>query len=748
MSRLRNLWPALALLLLTVVPLWRCVFGGENIGAWDEVRAASPWNVQSSNPWDVLQADSVLEFYSWRDQVFTAWGKGHLPLWNSYELNGTPLLANSQSGALYPPHILAGLLKLPTAPAMALLAWAHLFWAGLGTYILCRRLGGSQIPALLGGAGFALSPFMIGWVGLPSVVETVAWIPWALLGVYRLRTRSGLPILAGSIAMLLLAGHLQFAAYGVIAVTIALVVQAVQERATWKPILGYGLLGLLAGVLIAGPQLFPVLSYGQHSHRRNAPSAEGLAAYNAGALPVWELLSLPDSRLLGSPTTTLDIKGTTVNGFWPSLIQRGGNFAESTVAVGPVILLLLIAGIRRKTLAASLGVGVAGLVGVLLAIGSPLGTLLYFGAPGWSATGSPGRAGVLLVLALCVAAGCLNTEEESIPSKAGRDRLLIYAGVVVLCVGILFRLPLTPWLPGLNAEDVQGAIPHSAIAAATIGLAVAVGLLGVAAFKMPKIRPLAAVALAALIAVFPGASLVRSSPTRLPAIATTEGRVGVVNGAWDLLRTPGALLPPNTAALMGLHEVGGYDSIIDKRTRDALADIDGEDPAPPANGNMMFLKKHFNPAKLADAGVSEVWSAEPLPQLGAAPVPVGGIYKYPLQGPGRGSMSNGHAAVSIFPSRETAEWIEYEATGPGTLTVRDHLREGWSVRVDDTLTDFTQDPWPRVILPRGRHTIRFQCWPPGLTTGFQALVAGLAIIAIYVFTSRRFHPGLKMPIVQ
>ena len=718
--------------------------GGENIGAWDEVRAISPWNVQSSKPWDVLQADSVLQFYSWRDQVFTAWGKGNLPFWNHYELSGTPLLANSQSGAFYPPHILAGVLQLPTAPAMALLAWAHLFWAGLGTYFLCRRLGGGQLPAFLGGAGFALSPFMIGWVGLPSVVETVAWIPWALLGVYRLPARSGLPILAGSIAMLVLAGHLQFAAYGLIAATIALVVRAVQERATWKPMLGSGLLGLFAGILIAGPQLLPVLSYGQHSHRRNTPTAEGLTAYNAGALPVWELLSLPDSRLLGSPTTELEIKGSTVNGFWPALIQRGGNFAESTVAVGPVILLLVIAGIRRKTLAASLGIGVAGLVGLLLAIGSPLGALLYFGAPGWSATGSPGRAGVLLVLAICVVAGCMNTEEEPISGKVGRDRLLIYAGLIVLCVGILFRLPLTPWLPTLSADDVQGAVPHSASAAATIGLAAIVGLLGVVAFRAPKIRPFVAVAMAALIAVFPGASLVRSSSTRLPAIATTAGRVAVVNGPWDLLQTPKALLPPNTAALMGLHEVGGYDSIVDKRTRDALADIDGEDPAPPANGNMMFVKKHFDPAKLADAGVSEVWSAEPLAQLGAAPAAVNGIYKYTLPGPGRGSMSNGPATLM----RETAEWLEYEATGPGVLTVRDNLREGWSVRIGDALADFTQDPWPRVILPRGRHTILFQCWPPGLTIGFQALAAGLAIIAIYVFTSRRSPSGLKMPIVQ
>ena len=195
---------------------------------------------------------------------------------------------------------------------------------------------------------------------------------------------------------------------------------------------------------------------------------------------------------------------------------------------------------------------------------------------------------------------------------------------------------------------------------------------------------------------------------------------------------------------MGLHEVGGYDSIVDRRTRDALAEIDGEDPAPPANGNMMFVKRHFDPQKLADAGVTEVWSLDPLPQLGGTPVAIGGVYRYRLPGPGRASMRSGSPTLM----RETAEYLEYEATGPDVLTVRDNLRDGWTVRIDDTLTEYTREPWPQVTLPRGRHTVRFQYWPPGLTTGFQALVCGLAIIAIYLFTSRQSRPGLKNAVVQ
>lgn len=744
MSRLRKLWPALAILILTLLPLWRCVFGSETIGAWDEVRQAAPWNGPATGSWDVLQADSVLEFYGWRDQVFNAWGKGHLPLWNPYELNGTPLLANSQSGALYPPHVLTGVLHIPTGLGMALLAWGHLCWCGVGVYLVCRCLGGGQLSALLGAVGFALSPFMVGWVALPSVVETVAWIPWLLLGAYRLPARTGFSIIALSVAMMFLAGHLQFAVYGVLALIAVLFVRAIQVRRAWLSLVGSGLLAFVAGVLIAAPQLLPVLHHGQMSHRRNTPTAEGFSAYNAGALPIWELLSLPDSRLLGQPTDSLAVGTATVNGFWPSLVQRGGNFAESAIGVGPVVLLLLAAGLRKRVLAAAAGISVLGAAGLLLAIGSPVGAMLFFLVPGWSATGSPGRGGVLLVLALCVLAGTTFGDEISADEQPKRNRLGIFIGIVAISVAVLFALPLSPWVPTLTTDDLRSIVPHASIALTVLLLALVVAVLGAAAMRFAKVRLPLCLAMTVLMAVFPAMSLVRSSSTLLPTFKAEAERVAIVTGAWDLLQPSHTLLPPNTAALLGIHEAGGYDSIVDKSVRDRLAEVDGEDPAPPANGNMMFVKKHFDPQRLADLGVTQVWSLEPLEQFVAPVSQDSGIYKYNVPGPGRASIPNG--TVNLM--RETAEWSEFEVTGPGTLTLRDNFDEGWSARIDDNLTELALTPWPHLIIPRGRHSIHFQYWPVGMTRGFQALGVGLVIIAIYMVTSRRSSVGLSKPVVQ
>jgi len=121
---IRKHWPVIFLFLIPLIPLWRAIFLGESIGPFDQIRQMAPWyGPKPSQPWDVLQADGVLQFYGWRDLVFQSWAHGTIPFWNPFELCGTPLLANSQSAPLYPGHILMGLLHIPTSIAVSLLAW-------------------------------------------------------------------------------------------------------------------------------------------------------------------------------------------------------------------------------------------------------------------------------------------------------------------------------------------------------------------------------------------------------------------------------------------------------------------------------------------------------------------------------------------------------------------------------------------------------------------------------------------------
>ncbi len=69
--------------------------------------------------------------------------QGVLPLWNPHLRGGTPFINDIQAGFLYPPNLLLFWLNPQFAYKwMQWLAIGHLYWAGLGMYVLLRSLGG------------------------------------------------------------------------------------------------------------------------------------------------------------------------------------------------------------------------------------------------------------------------------------------------------------------------------------------------------------------------------------------------------------------------------------------------------------------------------------------------------------------------------------------------------------------------------------------------------------------------------
>lgn len=728
---------ALLLLLAPLIPLWRCLTG-EAIGAFDQIRQLAPWNgPKPGQPWDVLQADGVLQFWVWRDLVFKSWGRGQLPAWNPYELAGTPLLANSQSGVLYPPHILVGLLHLPTGFGMFLLAWTHLALAGFGTSALVRRLGGSALGGAVAGLLFSLSPFMLGWTALPSVIETVAWIPWVLANLAsvlspqdRLRRASGI-WLAVSVAGLILAGHLQFVAYGVMAAAILGIALVLRSR----DFIGLvrAVIAIVAGACVAAPQLLPVLSYSQFSHRRNVPTEDGYHDYLGSALRPTDLVSrVANPYGQGDPNEYVDASQAPYSTFWPALSRPGANFAESALTLGPLTLALIgLLVIRRPKARDWVPMAAIAALALLLGLGTPLNRLLYFFVPGWSSTGSPGRIVALFVLAGCVLAGlALRDEEEVDAKKAG-----IGIGIAAL-VALLTLVPLTDPAPnGLNS-DAWGVISGAAAAGAPMFLlATALAAFGVWCAATRKFGGAAALLAAmTLIAVLQHpVRLVRTgNPDFLasrPIVPAQEnGRIAVVNGPWALVAPAPALYPPNTLAAAGLHDLAGYDSLMHRDSVGLLKEIDGQDAAPEANGNMMFVKATADPAKLADAGVTEVWSRKELPTFGTPAATDNGVYVYRLSGPGR---------FEGQPIEENLQELKIRATGPKSLVVRERNMPGWSAKVDGASVPISGSVWREIQVPAGEHTVEFRYSPPGLSDGLMLGAAGIAMLIAIVLTARR-----------
>jgi hypothetical protein len=580
MQRAPSAWRlALVAALLACAPFLRGWLQGEVVFApLKLLYHFEPWrslpNAPQPPPWDVLVWDGVAQFYVWRDLIRGGWFGEGAGDWNPYALCGTPLLANSQSAPYYLPHILA--MLLPTWLAVGALAYFHLFWAGLGMG-LWLRLRGLHTGAFVGMGLWMLSLFFVSWLPLSSVPATLSWFGWLLWGLETVRRRGvglfeafGLPL-----GLMLLAGHLQFAFYGVLLSLLYALWLGYETRAQGK-LWQYGLtvgLGYLLGGLFASVQVLPALELAGYSHRQSPPTEAGYAAYVRNALPLFHLITAYFPTAFGDPRA---------GGYWGAV-----HYAELALSVGAFGWLLALMGVcRRGQQMLWLGVG---LLALLIALGTPLTRLLYFYLPGFSATGSPAR--VLCLWAFSAAVLAAYGAQEP---RAWRTALGVW--LAILAGALLLTLTTLP--AGVSRAPLWAGIGASALVLTAVALAVGLAWLG-----LPRLRnaltPAGWLSLLALAPVvvyalgYPWTAPLRAVFPPLPdlPLLNTGERVAVVNTQWNLYEPPPARMPPNTAAMYRLPEVGGYDSLLPRHAKRFLDMLNGQDSAPPENGNMLFVKR-------------------------------------------------------------------------------------------------------------------------------------------------------------
>lgn len=729
-------WLVGLIIFLCGLPFFPALIKGETLGPWRHINPLM--NAEAPVPaagFDVLAADGALQFYVWRTLVFEHWRAGEVPAINLNQLAGAPLLANSQSGALYPLHWLVGILGIPTGVGLLLLAWAHLAIAALGVRAWALRLGAGPTGAALGGLGFGLSAFLVQWSVIPSVPTTVAWIPWALWALAGAR-HHWLPSLVGSgtfLALMFLGGHLQFAFYGSLMFAlyaVYLAIESLRERKGTLAIVGVSVAGAAMGAAMASGHLIPVLEYSRFSHRIAAPSEEGYQAFAGSAIQPWELIGLTAPSTLGAPGSTIydDEREVDWPSFWPMFVKPGANAAESAIAIGPMVLFGLLLLLARRDPRPWIGPAILGAVGLLLALGTPLNRLLYYGIPGFSATGSPGRAAVIFVLAMCVVAACAwPRDEESVDEAHGKrlQRLsLIAAGIgVVLVLATVSLSGLTPWLPQvpvafLQLEQLTRTLPWALGAGA---------LLVVTATLWSRPGMHLAAAGAAL-----GAHLMTSMvlhvvtgptpdvPNRPVTGTSTERHAFINDNSWSFFGPGTTWMMPNLATLTENEDIGGYDSLLHRDTVNVLREINrGEDPAPPINGNMMLVKPGYDPVALGAAGVTQVHQR-------AAD---GSIVTEEVPGPGIASGRFGR--VNLRRDRLKGEVDAFGVQGPTRLVVRYRNIPGWRAYSDGRpVTIDPESPWLEVDLPESRtYTVTFRYEGVPAWAGFTPWIAWLAMLA-------------------
>ena len=420
--------------------------------------------------------------------------------------------------------------------------------------------------------------------------------------------------------------------------------------------------------------------------------------------------------------------GATISTYWPALVKPGANWAESAVSIGAVVFALLFAvpWRRRETwpLAA------VGGVSLLLALGTPLNRLLYSLVPGWSSTGSPARVEVLFVLCACALAGL------------AVDRIAERKAQILAAVGAVVGMLLALVLPNLAAAGgAAAALRGSATADAMLPILGATVLTLLALFAAKRTTWAVPAGVVAVALLGHAATHVPFGKPLEKIPGDPNARIAVVNDAWDLLTAPPALMPPNLAALSGLHEISGYDSLTSRDAVEMLRGVNGgEDPAPPANGNLMFVKPSLDPKALAECGVTEVWSIKPLPQLGT-PERRDGYLAYRLQG-AIASYSRGPVVLRDRGDEIDASWNMENGDG-GDLVVRTHAAKGWEAwEAGGRGVALQPGPWLAVRgVESGAVTFRYR--PPGLAAGLAiGVLAWLALVSATLFSRKKPNLGV------
>ena len=204
-----------------------------------------------------------------------ALSQGRLPLWNPHLYGGAPFIGDIQAGFLYPPNLLLFLLN-PSFDYryMQWLSIGHLWWAGLGVYVLTRTLGYSRPAALLSGIAFGLCDVMFIHLGNLNLIAVLSWSGWILAACHQMLTRRSL-LWAGAAAALFAtanyAGHAQSSYY--LGMTVAIyTIAALGVRnwvsstgSRWPPLrqlltgLQYPLAVFVLTALLSAPILLPSL---------------------------------------------------------------------------------------------------------------------------------------------------------------------------------------------------------------------------------------------------------------------------------------------------------------------------------------------------------------------------------------------------------------------------------------------------------------------------------------------------------
>jgi O-antigen/teichoic acid export membrane protein len=637
----QDLLIALALLCLSLLFFWPVVGGGRTLLPADIPYQYAPWSASAAQmgvsvPQNHLLADLILENYVWKQFILDSLGRMELPLWNPYLFAGVPFLAAGQHSALYPLSVI--FLVLPLAQAYGVFTALQIFIACLGGYVFLRVLGAGRFAAALAGIVYGFSGFMLVSVAFSMVIAAACWLPWALAATElairgydpRQHSRTSprlLYLLAGSLLLgvQFLAGHVDMSYFILMVLgfySAWRLTGILWTTRSWSRVLPIGLmlLGMVAlGIGLAAVQLAPLFELVRANFRQGSASYNDVVGW---ALPWRRAISFLVPDFFGNPSQhsyfdllSLSVKAVTENAKGgpltniPENIFGVKNYVESGSYLGILPLLLGLTALARRRLASDAQRGAVWLFGalavvsLLLAFGTPLYAILFYGLPGYNQLHSPFRWIFPYTLSLSVLAGLGAQSLVDLARGAERGRWIRLAGpgamsaglagLGVLGITLLFReqaadLAAAVMQRSASLQEVfsGGAMLYSYEARNLAVFFVFLFLAGLALLAarsgrrwrgVPAWQPFALVVVVADLFLALGGFNPATDPRLLEF---TPGAIRFLQADKSNYRIMGYGLDKpllaNLAMSNGIQDARGYDSIIPKQYADYMGLIEGQ----------------------------------------------------------------------------------------------------------------------------------------------------------------------------
>jgi hypothetical protein len=647
---------------------------------------------------------------------------GRLPLWRPTIMSGTPFAANPLSGLHYFPHAI--FLILPLAIGFNVLFIAHVLLTGYGAYALLCTWQVGRPAAFVGALTWMATPKLFAHLGAGHVglVESVAWLPWAVLAAHRLMEHRRVmnAVWLGAVWAMQFLADPRICFYSVVLSATYILGIAVSATKTPRQILRWFSLCLCA--FVASVILSAMLWL---------PFWEFIAQSNRGALTLAEAgeWSLPVRQLVGL------------------LLADWGGFHEWMVYVGILPLMLAIAGCRKQNagdrwrdLLASCFLPLALVVALLFALGTngPLFPLLFRIVPGLTLLRVPPRAWFIVAFAVaCLCAFGVEAMSREARKPYGWVTLI---GVALAVFALLFGLGGFFLLQSnAQAASARAAMLHLALvapASIAVMLLRAHGRIGARGFAVAAAAVIVATLLPvdwSLYRVVPEAQAF-SDHADVAAWIAAQGQPGTLR-----VYSPSYSLPQHVAQRAGLEladgvdpmQVADYARLMQAATGVRASGYSVTIPVFPTSDVRTALRDVTPDARLlGKLNVRYVVAEFPMKVEGLVERARFGttfVYENQFAMP---RAFVGEAAARV--TTNTPDRIVVEADGPGTLTLSQMYYPGWRARVDgrDTPIQVVDSALAGVSLDAGQHVVEFTFDP--WTVKVSALVSVVGWVSLIV----------------